>query len=543
MASLNKVFLIGNLTRTPELRYTPSGTAVADLRLAVNRNYTTQGGEKREETCFLTVVVWGKQAESCGEYLDKGSPIMVEGRLQTRDWETKDGQKRNVVEVVAERVQFMGRSKVRRGRRTRKRARGRSRRAPARPTTRCRSSVSPVQSYGPVPTRGGTSHSARWKPVKRRRFGRRKVCKFCVDQVEPHRLQGRSPAPQTSSRSAARSPRGASRGAAPAISGSSPAPSVARARWPCSPRPPSDERAMKIILMDDVPTLGRRGEVRDVSDGYARNYLLPQKLALHATPANLKNIEQHQGAPGAPGGQAPARTRRARPRRIEALHFAQRRQASDEGRLFGSVGRADLASFLAPARHRDRAASHRARRADQDARRVQRADPPASRRHRPAEGVRRPGSSGGDACTDLLTSKIPPHSLEAERAVLGAILLERESLPKAVELLEPADFYKEGPPQDLRRDARALRAQRAGGPAHGVGGAAAARRAGRGRGRRRPRRPGRGGRDRGPSARPTAASSARRPSCATSSASPPRSSGRATRPATTSTSCSTTPSG
>ena len=89
MASLNKVFLIGNLTRAPELRYTPSGTAVADLRLAVNRNYTTQGGEKREETCFLTVVVWGKQAESGGEYLDKGSPVIVEGRLQTRDWETQ----------------------------------------------------------------------------------------------------------------------------------------------------------------------------------------------------------------------------------------------------------------------------------------------------------------------------------------------------------------------------------------------------------------------------------------------------------------------
>ena len=94
MASLNKVLLIGNLTRPPELRYTPSGTAVADLRLAVNRNYTTQGGEKREEACFLTVVVWGKQAESCGEYLDKGSQIFVEGRLQTRDWEGKDGQKR-----------------------------------------------------------------------------------------------------------------------------------------------------------------------------------------------------------------------------------------------------------------------------------------------------------------------------------------------------------------------------------------------------------------------------------------------------------------
>ena len=112
MASLNKVFLIGNLVRPPELRYTPSGTAVADLRLAVNRNYTTQGGEKREETCFLTVVVWGKQAEACGEYLDKGSPILVEGRLQTREWEAKDGQKRSVMEVVADRVQFMGRGKA-----------------------------------------------------------------------------------------------------------------------------------------------------------------------------------------------------------------------------------------------------------------------------------------------------------------------------------------------------------------------------------------------------------------------------------------------
>jgi large subunit ribosomal protein L9 len=103
---------------------------------------------------------------------------------------------------------------------------------------------------------------------------------------------------------------------------------------------------MKIILMDDVPTLGRRGEVRDVSDGYARNFLLPQKLALHATPANLKNLEQIKARQDSRAvklksdaqGQAQA---------IEALHFSQRRQASDEGRLFGSVGRADLAAFLA----------------------------------------------------------------------------------------------------------------------------------------------------------------------------------------------------
>ena len=107
MARLNKVLLIGNLTWKPELRYTPSGTAVADLRVAVNRHYTTQSGEKREDACFLTIVVWGKQAESCGEYLDKGSPVFVEGRLQTRDWEAKDGGKRTATEIVAERVQFL----------------------------------------------------------------------------------------------------------------------------------------------------------------------------------------------------------------------------------------------------------------------------------------------------------------------------------------------------------------------------------------------------------------------------------------------------
>src|SRR5918996_2472482 len=105
MASLNKVLLIGNLTRPPELRYTPSGTAVADLRLAVNRNYSTQSGERREETCFLTVVVWGKQAESCGEYLDKGSQVFVEGRLQTRDLGRQEGAKSTAPQGVAERVQ------------------------------------------------------------------------------------------------------------------------------------------------------------------------------------------------------------------------------------------------------------------------------------------------------------------------------------------------------------------------------------------------------------------------------------------------------
>jgi len=108
MASLNKVFLIGNLTRDPELRYIPSGTAVANFGLAVNRIYTTQDGERKEDVCFVDIVTWSKTAENCANYLAKGRPVFIEGRLQFRSWETEDGQKRSKLEVVADRVQFLG---------------------------------------------------------------------------------------------------------------------------------------------------------------------------------------------------------------------------------------------------------------------------------------------------------------------------------------------------------------------------------------------------------------------------------------------------
>ncbi len=108
MASFNKVILMGNLTRDPELRYTPSGAPVCNFDLAMNRAYTTQGGEKKDEVCFVSVVVWGKQAESSGQYLAKGRSVLVEGHLQQRSWETPEGQKRTKIEVIAERVQFLG---------------------------------------------------------------------------------------------------------------------------------------------------------------------------------------------------------------------------------------------------------------------------------------------------------------------------------------------------------------------------------------------------------------------------------------------------
>lgn len=108
MASFNKVLLIGNLTKDPELRYTPQGTAVVNLRLAVNRKFRDKTQELKEEVCFVTAVAWDKQAETCNQYLHKGSPVLIEGRLQSRSWEDNSGQKRSTIEVRVERVQFLG---------------------------------------------------------------------------------------------------------------------------------------------------------------------------------------------------------------------------------------------------------------------------------------------------------------------------------------------------------------------------------------------------------------------------------------------------
>ena len=109
MASYNKVILMGNLTRDPELQYLPSGTAVARLGLAVSHNYTDrQTGEKKEEVCFVDLDAFGKTAETMNEYLQKGRPVLIEGRLRYRTWETDDGQKRSKHDIFVERFQFVG---------------------------------------------------------------------------------------------------------------------------------------------------------------------------------------------------------------------------------------------------------------------------------------------------------------------------------------------------------------------------------------------------------------------------------------------------
>lgn len=109
MASFNKVLLMGNLTRDPEVRYTPKGTAIATIGIAVNRVWTTESGEKKEEVTFVDVDVWGRQAETIGQYMSKGRPIFIEGRLKLDSWDDKEtGQKRNKMKVVCESFQFLG---------------------------------------------------------------------------------------------------------------------------------------------------------------------------------------------------------------------------------------------------------------------------------------------------------------------------------------------------------------------------------------------------------------------------------------------------
>lgn len=109
MANLNKVMLIGNLTRDPEIKYTPKGTAVAQIGLAVNRVWSNDAGEKQEEVTFVDIELWGRQAEVAGEYLKKGRPVFIEGRLKLDTWDDKQsGQKRSKMKVVGEQLQLLG---------------------------------------------------------------------------------------------------------------------------------------------------------------------------------------------------------------------------------------------------------------------------------------------------------------------------------------------------------------------------------------------------------------------------------------------------
>lgn len=108
MAGINKVMIIGRLGQDPEVRYTPGGQAVANFSVATSENWTDKGGQKQERTEWHRIVVWGRLAELCKDYLKKGKQVYIDGRLQTRNWDDKDGKKRYVTEIIANNVQFLG---------------------------------------------------------------------------------------------------------------------------------------------------------------------------------------------------------------------------------------------------------------------------------------------------------------------------------------------------------------------------------------------------------------------------------------------------
>ena len=113
LAELNRVFLVGRLTKDPEIRQTTNGTPVTNFTIAVNRRYKNAAGEWKDETTFVGIVAWQKLAELCKQYLAKGRAVLVEGKLQTHSWETEDGQKRTLLEVRADRIEFLDRGETR----------------------------------------------------------------------------------------------------------------------------------------------------------------------------------------------------------------------------------------------------------------------------------------------------------------------------------------------------------------------------------------------------------------------------------------------
>ena len=110
MANFNRIILVGNITRDPEIRYTPNGTAVTHFGLAVNRTWRSQDGDNREEVCFIDITAWGRTGEIISEYKSKGDPILIEGRLRMESWQGQDGQKRTKHVVVVDNFQFLNRS-------------------------------------------------------------------------------------------------------------------------------------------------------------------------------------------------------------------------------------------------------------------------------------------------------------------------------------------------------------------------------------------------------------------------------------------------
>ena len=374
-ASINRVVLVGNLTRDPELRHTPSGTPVCSLRLAVNTRRKDESGQWTDKPNYFDITVWGQQGENCAQYLSKGRPVAIDGRLEWREWEAQDGAKRQAVEVVAESVQFLG------GRQD-----GESSYVPAGATASTGGAgggddfpTSPTDDD--IPFLDSDCGRKTGDVASASISGRAKIPKggcfaAATQLIQENREHGTeetatAPAhrPADGSRQAQELPLlpGQGRGdrlqepraAAPLHLGEGEDPVAPHhRRVPSSPDPgrcggearardgsPPLRRLMEVILLQDVEKLGLRGEVVDVARGYARNFLLPRRLAENATPARVAELRKVD----AQRAKHEARTAEQAQEIAELLGKTVLRfevKAGPTGSLFGSVTPSDIADEI-----------------------------------------------------------------------------------------------------------------------------------------------------------------------------------------------------
>ena len=325
MASYNKVLLLGNLTRDPEMRVTPKGTAVCQFGLAVNRQFKDESGQMREEVTFVDLESWGKQAETIAKYLTKGRPLFVEGRLKFDQWDDKaTGQKRSKLKVVVENFQFIGgREPGASGRRRRHARRGRHRpdgrapcaprasrhpaQAPGRPRLRRRRAVL----TGDAGSAGNVQHTNIEHPTFNFFQPPPPSLLILPDSHSPSVFNGSSTTNQTF-------PPGT-----------------------CNLQPTFIMAHTEVLLLKPVEGLGGEGDQVKVRAGYARNFLRPQKLAAELTHANRKHVDAlkkrraEREATELTGAQELAG-------RLGKLTLAFAVKTGEGGKMFGAITAADL---------------------------------------------------------------------------------------------------------------------------------------------------------------------------------------------------------
>ena len=345
MANINRVVLVGNLTRDPELRHTPSGMAVCSLRLAVNtRRKDAATGEWTEKPNYFDITVWGTQGENCAQYLSKGRPVGVDGRLEWREWEAQDGSKRQAVEVIADTVQFLG-----------SRGDGGGGAAAVRPRLRDRAGATPISARPPTTTsrsrKDRMAQRTDRKTDKDRQGGRKRaqtgpdqaqVLLLLQGQGRGDRLQERQPAPPVHLREG-QDPQPPHHRRLPAP----PAPGRRRGQARARDGAPAIRhgRLMEVILLNDVDSLGLRGEVVNVARGYARNFLLPRRLAEPATPAKvaeLRKRDEHRARHEARSVEQAQEMAAI----LEKTELRFEVKAGPTGSLFGSVTPTQIADEL-----------------------------------------------------------------------------------------------------------------------------------------------------------------------------------------------------